>query len=559
MTVYSKYHTSPGLYVPDLYTCTDFLYSSAIVSTLNLLCALCIQSVLKMSVAHEMSIDPRDLRLSEKSEVGGHGRAAVALSFKDYDTCRFSTDMRIGHVILGGILCMIFSVVWNVDTVVWIHHRDRLEPRDDDAVAAPRTRTGIIRGNTTTAIDGRLPWNHPHASAAKSHQPERELPRLKAGRFPPYGTVEFTSRCHWTMTQNNSRSNSRSNNNSMHMLLNGTTGRPSSCTILARPKEIGSEGISEWISQIVAGHILAQQADCRFLFDYGPGIDIHHVLQLGPWAVPTGFKCKSVPGTAPTCLVAGSQYVHRPALDDLSKLLGKPIAPIPYYRHAYTISKDFVTQMGGFRDLQSTLHGFDIETGMACSLGRLFHLAANASTYQSDLFTVMLPKLRAQDALVLTIYIRSGMAEKLGRSTGSEANDTYSIRAAPILECAIHLEQQRLSANHTFARVVWMVVTDSQYLKAMITESYSTSHREILTTRSKGRHTKTAVRPSNDAIAEAIIDWYLIGESDLVVTDDFAPSFADTATMRTVRPYYKVNWVGQPKVCKKVEPVLKWT
>lgn len=466
--------------------------------------------------------------------------------------------MRIGQVVLGGSLCMTICVVWNIGAAFWINRLEGHE-RDDIADEAPTIgHVFVMRRNATTtiaattAIHDLLSWNHPHSSTVKVHNGEKEHVQLKAGRFPLYGTPEFTRRCPWTIENTN---RNITNNNSSSSSIGA------SCTILARPKAIGSEGISEWISQIVAGHILAQQAGCRFLFDYGPEIDIHMVLESGEWSVPPGFNCKNSEQHATLCIVAASQYVHLSALHDLGKVLGQPLSPIPYYRHAYTLSKAFVAQMGGFRDLQHTLPGYDIETGMACSLGRLFHLAPNASRYQSDLFSFILPKLRAPDTLVLTIYIRSGMAEKLGRTVdGSEANATYSTRAAPILECAIHLEQQRLSTttNHTFARVVWMVVTDSQYLKAMITESYSTSQREILTTRSKGRHTKTAVRPSTDAIAEAIIDWYLIGEADLVVTDDFAPSYADTATMRTVRPYYKVNWIGQPKVCKKVEPVLTW-
>jgi cytochrome c556 len=40
-------------------------------------------------------------------------------------------------------------------------------------------------------------------------------------------------------------------------------------------------------------------------------------------------------------------------------------------------------------------------------------------------------------------------------------------------------------------------------------------------------------------VAEALIDWYLTGESDLVVTDNSAPRFGDTAATPTVWPYYK--------------------
>jgi hypothetical protein len=140
----------------------------------------------------------------------------------------------------------------------------------------------------------------------------------------------------------------------------------------------------------------------------------------------------------------------------------------------------------------------------------------------------------------------------------------YKKRAAPILNCALSLESEFLSQG-SYSHVVWMVVTDSQYLKTFITDSYDSRHsndttddmisRVIVTTHSRGAHSKLNRSPSTADVAEALIDWYLIGESDLVVTDDFAPSFGDTAVTRTVRPYYKVQ--GREKKCSKVVPVLK--
>jgi hypothetical protein len=37
---------------------------------------------------------------------------------------------------------------------------------------------------------------------------------------------------------------------------------------------------------------------------------------------------------------------------------------------------------------------------------------------------------------------------------------------------------------------------------------------------------------------EAFIDWYLIGESDIVVSDNESPTFGGTASLRTFRPYH---------------------
>ena len=51
-------------------------------------------------------------------------------------------------------------------------------------------------------------------------------------------------------------------------------------------------------------------------------------------------------------------------------------------------------------------------------------------------------------------------------------------------------------------------------------------------------HTRTQRDPSTADLAEAVIDWYLVGESDLVVTDSGSPSFGGTAALRTARPLY---------------------
>jgi hypothetical protein len=195
---------------------------------------------------------------------------------------------------------------------------------------------------------------------------------------------------------------------------------------------------------------------------------------------------------------------------------------------------------------------------MACSLASLFHLSPSASSFEPDLFSRILPALHSSETLVISVYIRTGQTEK---NEKWEAPMWYRKLAEPILDCALNLEKENLS-QVSFSRIVWMVVSDSQYLKKFIAESYDSRYRnntaiprEIITTRSRRAHSKPNRGPSTADVAEALIDWYLIGESDLVVTDDFAPSFGDTAATRTARPYYKVT--GQEKVCGKVVPVLK--
>jgi len=120
---------------------------------------------------------------------------------------------------------------------------------------------------------------------------------------------------------------------------------------------------------------------------------------------------------------------------------------------------------------------------------------------------------------------------------------------------------------------VWMVVTDSAPLRKWITETYGSDNnandkhsspadrqkdksrvqvpREIVTTRSRGVHTSSSRSPSTTDFAEALIDWYLLGESDLVVTSNAWYSFGSTAALRTDRPLYgggtcsRVTWINE--------------
>jgi hypothetical protein len=364
---------------------------------------------------------------------------------------------------------------------------------------------------------------------------------VKARRFPIFGTESFATQCSWT------RPNTDENLN---------------CKFLARPPPNGGEGISNWVSQIVKGHLLAQQTGCNLLFDYGPDISIHDVLTPNTvfdhinWRVPSGFDCERE-----RCFVAGLVY-NKQNLKEIESAFGvENPQPVPSYRSAYKLDKSYFSIMGGYQDLVRALKGYTVETGMACSLGSLFRLSPSASQFEPDLFSRILPTLHDRKALVISIYIRTGQTE--GRNGKWESTLQYGKQAAPILDCAINLEKKFLSRG-SYSCVVWMVVTDSQYLKKFITDSYDSRYtnntidaisREIVTTHSRGAHSKLDRSPSTADVAEALIDWYLIGESDLVVTDDFAPSFGDTAAIRTVRPYYKVQ--GREKVCAKVVPILK--
>jgi hypothetical protein len=193
---------------------------------------------------------------------------------------------------------------------------------------------------------------------------------------------------------------------------------------------------------------------------------------------------------------------------------------------------------------------------MACSIERLFHLSPSASQFEPDLFSRILPALNQDGSLAMAIYLRTGETDVAAKNEedvrDGKANATqgesqsYRERAKSIIDCAMQQETRHLE-NGPYARVVWVVVTDSRDLKQWITGSYDKTHvrrdskqipREVVTTRSRGVHTRGKRQPSTADFAEALIDWYLIGESDLVILDNGGPSFGGTAALRTARPVY---------------------
>jgi len=374
-------------------------------------------------------------------------------------------------------------------------------------------------------------------------------------RFPAFGTREFNHTCRWTLQ----------NRRDVPMTTYN-------CTILARPSDGNNEGISSWIAQIVSGYVMAKQTGCSFLIDYNaPGVTISEFL-VPPagatidWRIPPGFT--TCLDTA-NCYIARSAYSRGGGPQFRTSHKNLFLAAVPNYRTPYGSfgSETIFQQDNRYKGLGKIFGdgGFDIETSMACALGSLLQLSpTGAVNYQPNLFTTILSTLQdPNNALVLAVYIRTGHTEHIHIE---ERIERYRKQAEPIIECALHLEKELITTKHsTGPKVVWMVVTDSQDLKTWITESYSTNNendssrqqRTILTTQSRGAHTKTRNNePSTADFAEAFLDWYLIGESDAVVADHTAPSFGDTATFRTARPYYKVPKEGGR--CSKVEPTYKW-
>lgn len=181
------------------------------------------------------------------------------------------------------------------------------------------------------------------------------------------------------------------------------------------------------------------------------------------------------------------------------------------------------------------LQGFDLETGMACSIGSLFRFSPAASAYEPRLFTELLPALRR--SFVITLYIRTDQADSKGDVAKGRAVAKQQKLADPIIECAFRLEQQQRPRHQNF---VWLVSTDSPVLKEWMQKTYASNNRQVLSTGSRGHHSKASAHPSTQDFAEAMIDWMLIGESDVVVTyEQF--TFGGTASLRTARPYFRAE------------------
>uniref|UniRef100_A0A7S4HS52 Uncharacterized protein n=2 Tax=Odontella aurita TaxID=265563 RepID=A0A7S4HS52_9STRA len=427
----------------------------------------------------------------------------------------------------------------------------------------PKSESGIISSSSIGNRDEMkcTPKDGKHLNplaGSIDEDSEVDSSRGALGRFPRYGTREFSRRCSWLV---DATKRERSNN----------------CTFYYGPSRIENEGLSWWAAQVVSTHLLALQAGCQMSFDYGEGIDIRKVLLAPPTgSVETGCeeKADATNWTSQQCNEDSNCFeIPHPRGSDILKTTGKnltfeipgrgALAPVPRYRYAYR-TKRFQKKDNMSEDLDQVLPGFDIESGMACSLGVLFRLSPSASHFEQNLFREILPALRDKEALAIGIYIRTGWTESTIRRGKNDApkNDTlseYRKGAHKVLDGALRVEKSYLTGkanpDKDFSKIVWLVSTDSPHIKEWIVSSYgskdanadvsqgtrkyasSAVRRRVITTGSTGRHTNLKAKPSTDVFAEAFIDWFLLGETDVVLTQSY--SFADTAALRTARPLYK--------------------
>lgn len=245
------------------------------------------------------------------------------------------------------------------------------------------------------------------------------------------------------------------------------------------------------------------------------------------------------------------------------------LAAVPFYRFAYNPRYERL-KADTFMDLERSLMGryasqFNVHTGFACAFSLLFQLSPEAARYEPNLFDHILPTLQDPRNLVVGMYIRTGATEGMtSAGAGYEAVDdaeTHIAAAAEILDCALKQETRFASGDDEESngllrgkpepqRIIWMLVTDSQHLKEYISKEYGgqgvvvvggdtanddpahtrTIPRDVIITSSLGAHTRPRGSANNnesidtqrtEAFASAVIDWWLLGESD-VSTDKSA-------------------------------------
>ena len=266
----------------------------------------------------------------------------------------------------------------------------------------------------------------------------------------------------------------------------------------------------------------------------------------------------------------GTKHHHHQVLQQQQQQQQQQLAAVPFYRFAYNpryerLDADTFVELE--RSLGQQNRSFDVHTGFACAFSLLFQLSPEAARYEPSLFDHILPTLQNPHNLVIGIYIRTGATEgKTSAGVGYEAVDdaeAHIAAAAEILSCALKQETRFASGDNEESggllrgkpepqRIVWMVVTDSPHLKEYISKEYGgkdvvvvggdastaddpaprtstrTIPRDVITTSSQGAHTrpKGAVNNNNEsdggidaqrteAFASAVIDWWLLGESDV--------------------------------------------
>ena len=486
-----------------------------------------------------------------------------------------------------------------------------------------RTLSHLLKGSLFTLIIsllGSLIYIH---LLTTDRTLEIMIPPPPSWRFPQYGTERFFDVCPWVSSYSDEAENQRQKMKSV--------AHPCFTKVHPNPNEY--EGLSEWLTKIVSGYIDARLRHCLLLLDYGTSVDLDLVIQhvsidwrtehfenldcrmtRGTGITPGASSSGNTNGQQTTCYSFAKRTSHN-ILSRQQRELGVSLHPsgihIPNYRHIFknlsywNTTNFYYLYEDQFEDLKHALPGFRLETGFACAMGSSLKLAnPYASKFQSNLFHELLPQLRDPNAVVITIYIRSGHSDQAARdekeecpaSTSAETILQHTFEPFPALEdtlaCVHKLErlallQQGLTSDASddesssssatlpsfppkrsrtaIRRLVWLLITDSVPLKAWARDKYdqktivfnqsdaldsgnpqddfpsnrrAMTNRIVLTTSSRGIHTRASRNPQTADFGEAMVDWFLMGEADAVVTSSRVHTFGTSAALRTATPIF---------------------
>ncbi|KAI2506713.1 hypothetical protein MHU86_7714 [Fragilaria crotonensis] len=82
-------------------------------------------------------------------------------------------------------------------------------------------------------------------------------------RFPSFGSLAFNETCSWAINDNvNITANYSPGSNYTH------------CTLWAQPPPNHREGISDWLSLITSGFVMAKQTGCSLRIGYAQGVNL---------------------------------------------------------------------------------------------------------------------------------------------------------------------------------------------------------------------------------------------------------------------------------------------
>jgi hypothetical protein len=224
---------------------------------------------------------------------------------------------------------------------------------------------------------------------------------------------------------------------------------------------------------------------------------------------------------------------------------------VPYYREYY--HKGFRAR-NHQRELERVLPGFRIEYGFSCAMGALFKLVDPLPvTYKDD---------DDADALVISLYIRTGNTDAMLRGPNRREKVLKSDLLDQFIRCAKTVEQKLLlndkehaATASKYQSIVWQVVSDAPSMKQAIQNEHDgvfvntidgrQLNRTVRIPPALGKHTRARIQPTTQDFGDATRDWFWLGESHVVIEATAASSavfsFGQLASLRTARTLYDAS------------------